>query len=541
MNLRLVPLGLAAAIAAAVAPSAHAQTVPWRAVIGTNSSVVVPGLPSTTRSYSDILLSDAGAGRIGMRMSSTNYQGYWAYRQGTWAQYMKEGVTGALGPGRTGGESAHVFLDYNTGFGAAGFDGQRVFVAKAGDPNDTVNATWGVWRWDQQKNVEIVRVLTSGALGPGMGADWAYASGTSFGARAMNGGRVLVNADVTSPTNQTNRLLMQSVPGQGNQPCMLRNSTSRDLAPNLIAGDYFDTSWSLDSIAVTQGSRAYGAFSASSGDGIWEVCNGAPRARAATGRTDALGPDIGIATATFAGSFTMPRPGDEGNINFFASFRPSSSESSRTGLFWNDGATNRPLAMNDAAGTYGPHWLDATWTSFDTGSLMSAGQWSAFTAYTRTGDGGTQQGLWRVQAGSAPELVALFDLIGSYGPEAGRSWRSFYASAILSNGDIIVSAYTNPNNEYALWLLKRGQAPRRILVAGQSVSIPTATGVVADTVTSFSFDNGGPALYSGGSDSWVGVDGSVLVQVNAATYGGVRVTAIPSNPVDLIFRSGFDG
>ncbi len=532
---------LAAAVVAAFAMPALAQTVPWRAVIGTNSSVVVPGLPSTSRSYGDVLLGDAGAGRVGARMTTSGIQGYWAYRQGAWAQYMKEGVTGALGPGRSGGESTHVFLDYNSGFGAAGFDGQRVFVAKAGNQNDAVNATWGVWRWDQQKNIEVARVLTDGALGPGMGTDWTYAANTSFSPRAMNNGRVIVNATVTSPTGQTNGLLMQSVPGQGNQPCMLRNSTSRDLAPNLIAGDYFDTSWDLNSLALTPGSRVYGAFSASSGNGIWEVCNGAPRARAATGRTDALGPDIGVATATFTSSFTTPRPGNEGNVYFFASFRPTSGDSSRTGLFWNDSATNRPLAMNDAAGTYGPHWLDATWSSFNNGTLMSAGEWSAFTATVRTGDGGTPSGLWRVKAGGSPELVALFDLPGSYGPEAGRTWRSFYASAILSNGDILVSAYTNPNNEYALWLLKRGAPPRRILVAGQSVSIPTASGIVADTATSFSFDDSGPALYGGGSDSWIGADGSVLVQVNAATYGSVRVMATPSNPVDLIFRNGFDG
>lgn len=540
MNLRLVPVGLAVAIAMAV-PFAHAQTVPWRAVIGTNSSVVVPGLPSTPRSYGDILLSDAGAGRVGVRMTSSGMLGYWAYRQGAWAQYMKEGVTGALGPGRSGGESAHVFLDYNAGFGAAGFDGQRVFVAKAGAPNDTVNATWGVWRWDQQKNVEIVRVLTDGALGPGMGANWAYASNVSFGARAMNGGRVLVNADVTSPTGQVNRLLMQSTPGQANQPCMLRNETSRDLAPNLIAGDYFDTSWDFNSLAVTPGNRVYGAFSASSGDGVWEVCNGAPRARAATSRTDALGPNIGVATATFSGSFTTPRPGNEGNVYFFANFRPTSGDSSRAGLFWNDGATNRPLAMNDTSGNYGPHWADATWSSFDTNSLMSAGPWSAFTATVRTSDGGTPSGLWRVRAGGTPELVALFDLIGTYGPEPGRSWSSFYARAILPNGDIIVSAYTNSNNEYALWLLKRGAAPQRILAAGWSVLIPTASGVVADTVSSFSFDDSGPALYGGGSDSWIGADGSVLVQVNAATYGSVRVMVIPANYVDLIYKDGFDG
>ena len=63
MKARLVPLSLAITLAVA-APHVHAQTVPWRAVIGNNSSVVVPGLPSTTRSYGDVLLSDAGAGRV---------------------------------------------------------------------------------------------------------------------------------------------------------------------------------------------------------------------------------------------------------------------------------------------------------------------------------------------------------------------------------------------------------------------------------------------------------------------------------------------
>jgi len=538
MNPHLVPLAIALALAAT---GVDAQSVPWRAVIGTNSSVVVPGLPSVARAYGDALLGDAGAGQVGVRMSSSDHVGYWAFKQGTWTQYMKEGVTGALGPGRSGGEAAHVFVDFNSGYGAAGFDGQRAFVAKAGSPTDTVNATRGVWRWDQHNNIEIARVLTDGPLGPGMGIDWSYAPGVSFGVRSMNGGRAIINADVTSPTGLVNRLLVQSLPGQANQPCMLRNSTARELAPNLIAGDTFDVSWDISALAVTPGNRVYGAFSASSGDGIWEVCNGAPRPRAASGRTDALGPDIGIVTAQFTGSFTTPRPGNEGNVYFFANYRPSSAESSRTGLFWNDGTSNRPLAMNDAANAYGPHWLDATWSSFTTGSLMSAGEWSAFVATVRTGDGATPSGLWRVKAGGTPELVALFDLRGSYGPEADRTWSSFYARAILSNGDILVSAYTNPNSEYALWLLKRGAAPRRILAAGQSVLIPTASGLVADTVASFSFDASGPALYGAGEDSWIGADGSVLVQVNAATYGNMRVMAIPSNPVDRIFKNGFDG
>lgn len=540
MNERPALLSLAVAMAAVAGSPVGAQTVSWRAVIGVNPGVAVPGLPGTARSYSDVILGDAGTGHVGVRMTMSGVSGYWAFRQGTWAQYLKNGVTGALGPGRTGGESTHVFLDYKTGYGAAGFDGQRVFVAKAGDPNNIVSATWGVWRWDQQKNVEIVRALTDGALGPGMGSDWTYAQNVSFGVLPMNGGRVLVNADVTSPTGLVNRLLVQALPGQVNQPCMMRNAITRDLAPNLSTGDMFNTAWDVGSLAVTPGNRIYGAFSASSGSGIWEVCGGAPRPLAASGRTGTLGPDIGIPTATFSGNFGAPRPGVENHVNFFASYRPAAGESSRTALFWNDGAGSRPLAMNDAAGAFGPHWLDATWSSFDTDSLTSAGEWSAFIATVRTGDGGTPDGLWRVKAGEAPELVALFGLAGAYGPEPGSTWSSMRAHAVLSNGDILAFARTNQNSEYALWLLKRGAAPRRILAAGQSVLIPTASGVVVDTVASFDIDDSGPALYGGGSDSWIGADGSVLVQINTATHGNVRATAIPSNPVDLIFRNGFD-
>ena len=535
-----IPLCFAVVLTSAVTP-AGAESESWQVVIAKNPAVVVPGLPSMPRNYGDVLLGDAGAGWVGARLITSGYEGYWAYRNGTWMQYVKNGVTGALGPGRTGGESAHVFLEYDAGFGDAGFDGQRVFVAKAGSPSEPANGTWGVWRWDRQQNVELVRILTDGPLGPGLGAGWTYKSASTFDARSMNGGRVLVNADVTSPTNQTNRLLVMSIPGQGVQPCLLRGSTARPLAPNLLADDRFDASWSLSAIAATPGNRVYGTFSASSGEGIWEVCSGAPRPIAATGRTDDLGPDIGTATAVFASSFTAPRPGTEGSVYFFANFRPSSNESSRAGLFWNDGATNRPLAWNDAEGAYGPHWLDATWSSFDRASLMSAGRWSAFTASTTTGDGATQRGLWRVNAGGTPEPVALLHLSGDYAPAAGRTWESFSATAILTNGDILVSADTNPEGEHALWLLKRGEPPRRILVTGQTVSIRTAAGIVADTVTSFTLDTSGPALYGGGADSWVGMDGSVLVQITTATYGSARMIAVVSNPLDVIFTDGYDG
>jgi len=533
-----------ALIAALVAASpAAAQTVNWQVVAGTSALLDLSGFPAGSRSYTDVLLADVGAGLVGIRMTSPSAsEGYWARRQGTWVRHTAIGVTGAtLGPGRVGGEAGHVFLSVDAGGTDAGADGQRVFVARAGDPANTVNATRGIWRWGSQ-NLEIARVLTDGPLGPGLGANTVFTNNSNFAAvRMANAGRALINADVTLASTGERRLLAKHVPGQGNVACMLRGSTDPAVAPGLAAGDFFDVSWSLSSIALTPTGRAYGTFSASnSRSGIWEVCNGAPRALVADDVSSALGPEIGIATASFVdGSFGIPRPGVDGHFYFAARYRTAAGQSSAGGLFWHDGAANRPLAMNDGAGVYGPHWEGSTWSGFDDASLMGAGGYAAFEASARTPDSTTVDGLWRVRAGGSPQPVAIIGASGAYAPEANRTWTTFLAKALLANGDILLHARTNPNSEVALWLLKAGAAPRRVLSVGQVVNVPTTGGVVADTVQSFSIDTGS-VLAGGGTDSWVGADGGVLVQATLATHGGVRLLAVPSNPVDLIFRTGFD-
>lgn len=539
---------LAAAVAAFFAhdPVAFAQTVPWRAVIGDNSAVTVPGLPVGNRSVTDELLGDLGKGYVGVRITSPDTaQGYWAMKQGTWTQYTKLGVTGATqGPGRTGGEAGHVFYAISTGGSGAGADGQRVFIARAGVPNDTTTATWGVWRWDTTKNVEVARGnASSGPLSPNIDADWAYQnqSDTFQGARAMNGGQVLVNAYVQSPTGVSNLYLAKSVPGEGMKPCALRNSVDRRMAPGLVDGDTFNSSWSFSNLTLTPDNRVYGALSASgSRSGIWELCSGSgPVALVVDGETGARGPDIGVATAVFT-SFEPASPGVPGSLYFFARFRPTSSDLSRSGLFWYDGSSSKPLAMNDTAGVYGPNWRGSTWSSFDTSSLTSAGEYVAFQAQVAATDGGTPSGLWRVRAGGTPQLVAMRGL-NETGPETGRQWDTFYGNAVLANGDIIAQARTQPGSEYALWLLKNdGSAPRRILKVGQSVSVPTASGIVQAAVTSYEVP-GDAAQYSRGGDWWIGADGSLLISANLATYGSTMITALPSNPIDKIFANGFDG
>jgi hypothetical protein len=536
---------LAALAAASIhVPGALAQTVPWRVVAAESGGVVVAGLPASGRFIYDVSVGDVGAGLVGLRVSSPDSSaGYWARQQGTFKRYTQLGVTGVQGPGRSGAEATHVFNSVSSGGSGAGADGQRAFLARAGAPGAPETATWGLWRWNTAHNVEVARVLTDGALGPGLGAGWVFPNASDFtSGRMMNGGRVLLDADVTSPTGASSHLIAKHVPGQGNQPCIRAGSTDPSLAPGLSAGDSFTTSWSFSNLALTPEGRVYGRFSASgSRSGIWEICDGAPRAIAANNEAGARGPDIGVATATYTGDIYAPYPGNDGAIAFFASFRPTSGDSSRLGLFRNDGAGNRPLAINDASGDYGPHWEGSTWRVFDTDSLSVAGEYAAFGGGVTTGDGGNPAGFWRVRAGVAPELVALIGLVGSYGPEANRTWRSFGASAVLANGDIVIEAQTDPGDEHALWLLQAGHAPRRILELGQSVAVPTASGNVQAALTSFDVPNGG-ALYDRGGDGWIGADGTILIGAGVNGYSDTSwLIAQPSNPIDRIFRNGFDG
>ena len=541
-----IPLVAAVLTALAIPSLAFAQDVPWRVVLGTNASVTVPGLPAGSRSFSDEELGHVGAGYIGARLTSpSDAIGYWALKQGTWTQFTKTGVAGStLGPGRTGAEAGHVFASVLSGGNSIGTDGQRAFIASAGVSNDPNTTTWGVWRWNTTNNVELVRGLVEGANGPNLGflgSGWVYqnTSSTFQNTASMNNGQVLINAYVTSPSGQSRQYLAKSVPGQPVTPCALRNATDSSLAPGLAAGDYFDTTWSFNDLSLSTQGDVYGELSTNQGRvGIWKLCAGAPHALAVNNETGVRGPDIGISTATFV-SFSPANPGIGNNFNFFASFRSASGETSRLGLFWNDGTTNRPLAINDAANFYGPHWNDATWSSFTTSSLTTAGEWSAFQGVARASDGGTPSGLWRVHTGGSPEHVALIGLV-QYGPEPNRTWDAFYGNAVLANGDIILEARTQPGSEYAVWLLKKDGTKQRILKVGQTVSVPTANGVMQSTVTSYSLPSGA-AAYGRGGDSWIGIDGSLLIRAGLNTYGTSLITALPSNPVDKIYANGFDG
>lgn len=530
---------IAACALALTLPQAYAQ-VPWQVVAGEHGSIAASNLPAGVyRGISEYYLGDAGGDHVGIRVSSPDaYLGYWASKQGVLTRYTENNVGGFRGPGRSGPETNHVFLNVYSDWGAASSDGQRVFAARAGDPANTANASYGLWRWDTVRNVEVARSFVDTTLGPGLGSGWVFPNSSTFAsARMMSGGQMLISSIVNNVAIGDRLLLTKHLPGQGNRPCMMRNSTDPALGPGL-GGNVFDTSWDFTDLAVTPQGRVYGSFRASSSrGGIWEICNGVPQPLVLDDVADERGPDIGISGAMFTSEVYAPYPGVPGTFFFFSYFKLTPSSSSAFGLFLHNGSRNVPLAYNDAGGLYGPNWAGSTWNQFNTETLSTGGEYAAFSASVSTAAGGSASGFWRIRRGNRPELVALIGSPSQYNPEPNRTWRSFGASAVLSNGDILLEARTDPGDTLALWLLERGNpTPRKILEPGQTINFTSTTGPTQATVSSFDISNGG-AGYSRGNDSWVGADGTVMVVADLTGYGEVALKARAS---DRIFSSGFN-
>ena len=538
---------LLAVALATLPPAVGAQTATWQVIGGEHSDVLMADLPlGMSRDFNEVLIGNSGSAQFGSRViSPASLEGYWAYRNDRFTRYTQVGIDGLLGPGRSGNEAAHQFLSINIGQGDASADGQRAFVARAADPANVIAASYGLWRWNGSSNVEFARADTDGALGPGLGAAFRFPNSASFAqARVANGGVAVVNATVNSPSNVQSQVVFKHVPGQANQACLQTGSTAPALSPGLTGADVFQTfNAGLDRVAVTASGRVNARLVSSTlREGIWELCNGAPRVLAVTGESGPRGPDVGIGTATFVNiGLNAPQPSGAAGLVFLAQWRSAPATSSLPGLFRFDGATTPGIAYTEASGFFGPNWLGSTWRSFITDSLSVAGSYVAVIATVTATDGGTPTGLWRVRAGQRPELVALIGIsTAAFTPEAGRTWRGFEALSILSNGDIVLEASTNPNNTKDLWILKLGQAPRRLLSPGQTLSVPTAQGPVQTAVSTFDLPDGG-ARFSDGSDGWIGADGSMFFPVNSTSMGRLHITHrldVPSP--DQVFRSGFE-
>jgi hypothetical protein len=534
-------------LAGLATPTAWAQApVAWQVIAGESSQVAAPGLPAgSSRNITNVVVGDTGSARIGLQLTSPTAQsGYWAFRGGTWQRLTQLASSGSLGPGRGGAEASHVFIDVLNGWNSTGPDGQRLFLGRAGDPANLIAASYGLWRWDGTRNIEVVRGASDQILGPGLGSGWVFANNSLVGnALLLDGGQAVIVGEVTSPTGATSVLVARHVPGVGNVPCLRGGATDPGLSPGVSPGDTFlNVTSGVARFSSTRSGlvRARLGFNGGSRTGIFEVCNGAPRALALNDDTGLRGPDVGIAGAYFNDfGFDPALPAAGNAFVFWADWR-SASTATRTALFRNDTSGNRGIAYNEPSGFFGPNWLGATWRTFSTGSLSVNGDYAAFVASVDTPDGGIPTGLWRLRAGERPQLVALIGLIGAYEPEPGRTWRSFDALATMANGDLVLDATTNPNAVRDLWLLRAGQPPRRILSLGQSLAIPTATGTVQAAITSLSVPGGG-ARFAGGIDDWAAADGTLVLTPSVATYGEVVITTRLDVPdPDVVFASGFE-
>ncbi|MEO8673089.1 MAG: hypothetical protein ABI411_17360 [Tahibacter sp.] len=528
--------------------------VAWEVLAAENPNLYTPPLTGAARrTFSHPGVNDSDGGQVGFNViSPADGSGFWTRQAQGLIRYAQLDTSGTSGPGRSGAESAHVFRNLNSAQRDSGGGGQRVFVARAGDPSLPVDAaSYGVWRWDLVHNVEVARTGTDATLGPGLGAGWTFPSVANFTqVRSIQGGRVLLDAKVNGPGGIARNLIARHVPGLGNRPCLLSLSTDPGLAPGLSAGDSFATNFGDPyKPAVDAQGRVFGSFYASgSRVGIWEVCNGAPIARAVDDETGARGPGVANTAAVFSSFDARVVPSGNGFLYFFALARESIAGGSATitGLFRNDGTHNEAIALLGVSGAFSPNWQGSTFSQFSDNTLDAAGSYATFGASVQTAGGGAT-GLWRSAPGGL-QPAAILNLEGAYGPEPGSTWKSFRERSILANGDIVMAAETLPANELAVWLLQIGAAPRRILRPGQNLTLPTVSGPVIAAVSSIALpgeadgitiDTARPAS---GRDAWIASDGTVLLQVNmGSTYGSVLISARPTNPDDVIFRDGFDG
>lgn len=523
---------------------AYAQMPTWRVTAGAGATVTTPDLPAATRSFSDSIISEAGGSRLGMRLTApTSAEGYWAFQGNRWIRYTQLGVATTLGPGRSGAESNHVFLSVDNGWGGSAIDGERVFAARASDPVQTQFASYGLWRFDGVRNIEIARGSNDGLLGPGLGAGWVFKNTLNFpDARMLPGGQAIIIAEVVSPAAAESRIVARHVPGVGNLPCMRTGTSEVQLAPGLNVGDEFQNfTSSADRFLIAPGGKVRARLSTSTSRvALFELCDGPPRALIVNNETGIRGPQLGISGAEFRDfSFGPMMASDSNDFYFLADWRVPPA-ASRTALFRRQGGQNVGIAYNEASGFYGPNWIGSTWSSFDSNMLSVAGSRAAFTASALTPENTSVRGLWRVQPGTRPELLALIGLTGSFAPEPGRTWRTFDAVAVFSNGDVVLEATTNPGIVDELWLFKVGQAPQRILSEGQSVNVPTTTGIQSAVVSSFDV-NDGASRNAMGDDDWAGADGTLLVRANSNVFGSLLLTTKLDVPdPDVLLRSGFE-
>lgn len=540
--------------AAAAVPAVQAQPADpaWQVVLANSAAeLVLPTLLPASGPYElrEVSLGDADGGLGFTRWTSSSEQALWAQRLGTLVPYAQLQVTGNLGPGRSGGEAGHAFraLWWRQDAGAGP---HRVFGARAGDPTQPVDAaSFGVWTWNGQRNLEIARLATAGALAPGFGPGVEF---TSFGntgsgnypnARALPDGRTLLQADVTGGW----KTLTVHVPGTGNRGCLLEGSTDPAWSPGTEANAFFHAgangsliqfpvAGSRGEVLVAAAWRVTG--SGSNRFGVFRICDGPPAALALSGVSGAQGPGLADPGATFT-EFGSVRVGDDGSAFFWG--RGIGAGGSFIGGFHHAGGLNRPLWLNGTQGEFGPGY---TTYSFDQGTapiLQAAGGVALLNTTIRPAAGTTSvRGLWRIVPGQSPQPLAIVGDTGAYAPAPGRSWRRFAYTQVLDDGTALVLAEVGNPVALGVWRLAPGVAPEPVLAVGDLVRVPTPSGLQQRAVTAIRddfFDIPAPGI-----DGWASRQGELLVRANVDGVPGAAQVVLRGWPArgDRLFGYGFD-
>ena len=546
----------------------HAADARWRVVVSSSDSrIALPQLP-TDHVPIGVGLADGGAGLLGFQMrpsGSLTNDGNWVERNSMLSPYAALGVTGALGPGRGGAESTHAFrrLYYGDSAGA----GARAFGATANDPSQSAgDASSGIWLWNGGANVEIARYGSEGALGPGIDG-YVYKSfhhvddtDNEFNVWMLPHRRVLFAGRIgaTTATLGSDGLSVYT-PGLGNRPCMLPGSATPEYAPG-VAGATFNTISSLKSIS--RRGEVYALASARnnatgwSASGIWQFCDGAPRAAVLTGDVGDYGPGFPGGTAIFGGDSNGLRsyiaPSVAGGFYFSSGGRMSTVSGAPTffGLFHHDGTRNRPIALQNSEGQYGPQIAGYVFSNptvpYD---IKAAGRYAALKVSISPVDAASTDypGLWRVADDGSVEPVAVSGSISPYTPAPGRIWNgTFYRYAIFDNGDIVTLASTqdtaNASTAISWWRLSPGAAPVEILKIGDLVDVPTPSGVVAKAVTAIDPTYSIALPPPAGRDTFFNAGGAVLTSdVKLQDFGSTTlVLRGQAARADYLFADDFD-
>ena len=368
--------------------------------------------------------------------------------------------------------------------------------------------------------------------------------------RSLSNGNVVIDADLTSPTGADRDGVVLHVAGVGNFPCVVVGSTVANLSPNLGDNSTFGLTGSSFR-PVVHGNKVFisATTTANTGElGIWEICNGAPRAIAASERTNALGPNYGTSTAYFVAFGSNPRPGANGELIFEAQFRDANvvGVPFLRGIFRNRGGVNQRLAFTSTTGTQGPNWLGSSFSALAPASLNGAGPFVAFEGTARTPDNTSVDGLWRIQPGGNPEPVALMGILGQFGPAAGQTFARIDEWTQFANGDVIANCAVN-GSVNGIYRFAIGRAPETIIRVGQIIPVQTSNGVVQASINSFQLiaptnDGASSSLNWSGVDSWTGTDASVMLQASI-NVSGTNVNVLLLSQVadlDVLIKNGFE-